>query len=160
MNALQDPTITLELYEASRAGVQIDLIVRGFCTLRPGVPGMSDNIRVISILGRFLEHSRIYHFHNGGDEEYYIGSADWMVRNLDYRVEAVAPVESRELRLRLRDILDTCLADYGHAWDLHPDGKWTRRVPPKASGARVVIDSQVFNMNKTLQAPKSGASPT
>jgi polyphosphate kinase len=155
MNALQDPKITLELYEASKAGVSIDLIVRGFCTLRPGVPGMSDNIRVISILGRFLEHSRIYHFLNGGDEEFYIGSADWMVRNLDYRVEAVTPVEAPDLRVRLKDILDTCLADYGHAWELHPDGKWTRRVPPTTPGARIVNDSQALNMSKALKAANS-----
>jgi len=155
MNALQDPKITLALYEASKAGVCIDLIVRGFCTLRPGVPGLSENIRVISILGRFLEHSRIYHFLNGGDEEYYIGSADWMVRNLDYRVEAVTPVEAPDLRLRLKDILDTCLADYGHAWELHPDGKWTRRVPPTTPGARIVNDSQVLNMSKAMKASKT-----
>jgi len=155
MNALQDPKMTLELYEASRAGVRIDLIVRGFCTLRPGVPGMSENIRVISILGRFLEHSRIYYFLNGGDEEYYIGSADWMVRNLDYRVEAVTPIEAPDLRLRLRDILDSCLADYGHAWELDAAGKWTRRVAPQTPGAKVVNDSQVLSMSKALKASKT-----
>lgn len=135
MNQLQDPKIIQSLYDASQAGVKVDLIVRGFCTLRPGVPGLSENIRVISILGRFLEHSRIYYFLNDGDmDEYLIGSADWMNRNLDYRVEAIVPVEDPALRGTLREILDTCLNDYAHAWELQPDGKWKRRVNPKETG--------------------------
>lgn len=93
MNALIDTNIIKTLYEASQAGVQIDLIVRGMCCLLPGIPGVSDNIRVISIVGRYLEHSRIFHFHNNGQEEVFIGSADWMQRNLDRRVEAVTPIE-------------------------------------------------------------------
>jgi polyphosphate kinase len=139
MNALQDETIIEKLYAASTAGVTIDLIVRGFCSLVPGVPDVSQNIRVISILGRFLEHSRIYCFHNNGDEEIYIGSADWMSRNLDHRVEAITPILDASVRASLKQILDTMLADYGHAWELNRDGKWTRRVPPAGT---VVVDSQ------------------
>lgn len=127
MNQLQDSKTIKALYEAGQAGVQIDLIIRGFCCLRPGVPGLSENIRVISILGRFLEHSRIFYFQNDGNEEYYIGSADWMVRNLDYRVEAITPIEEPSLRSILKDALDTMLSDYGFAWQLGPDGQWTRR---------------------------------
>src|SRR5476649_3038302 len=100
MNALLDKNIIVALYRASQAGVEIDLIVRGMCALRPGVRGVSDRIRVRSIVGRFLEHSRIFHFANGGEEEYYIGSADWMPRNFIRRVEAVAPVEAVKLRGR------------------------------------------------------------
>ena len=127
MNALQDPKIITTLYEASHAGVHIDLIIRGFCCLVPKVPGLSENIRVCSILGRFLEHSRIFWFQNAGNDEYFIGSADWMYRNLDYRVEAVAPIEEPGLRERLREILDTMLNDRGHAWELESDGRWVRR---------------------------------
>jgi polyphosphate kinase len=129
MNALQDPRIITALYDASRAGVSVELLVRGFCCLRPGVPGMSERIHVYSILGRFLEHSRIFYFLNGGNEEYYLGSADWMYRNLDHRVEAITPIDDPALRLRLADILETMLADHGHAWELEPDGRWLRRRP-------------------------------
>jgi polyphosphate kinase len=94
------------------------------------VPGLSENIRVISILGRFLEHSRIYHFLNGGDEEFYIGSADWMSRNLDSRVEAIVPIEEPPHRERLREILTTMMADCGHAWELDANGVWSRRPTP------------------------------
>ena len=103
MNALTDPSLIKALYAASQMGVQIDLIVRGMCCLRPGVPDLSENIRVMSIVGRFLEHSRIFYFRNGGDDEIYIGSADWMARNLDRRVEVVVPVISADLRRTLRD---------------------------------------------------------
>lgn len=127
MNQLQDATIIEALYDASRAGVQIDLIIRGFCCLRPGVPGLSDNIRVFSILGRFLEHSRIFRFHNGGQRLYFIGSADWMVRNLDYRVEAIAPIEDPVAQSRLDDILQGALEATEHAWELNSDGTWTAR---------------------------------
>jgi polyphosphate kinase len=127
MNSLVDPEIIEALYTASNAGVSIDLIVRGICCLRPGVPGMSDNIRVRSIVGRFLEHSRIYHF--GADldtAEYLIGSADLMPRNLDRRVEAVTPVTSAPLRARLEEILTTNLADDALAWELRKDGTWAK----------------------------------
>jgi polyphosphate kinase len=129
MNALVDPQIIATLYEASHAGVQIDLIIRGICCLRPGVPGISDNIRVISVVGRFLEHSRIYYFHNQGKEEVYIGSADWMRRNLDRRVEAVVPVEDPEIIKDLQEILAIMMADNRQAWELQPDGSYIQRHP-------------------------------
>jgi polyphosphate kinase len=130
MNALEDPPIVRKLYEASQAGVQIDLIVRGNCRIRPGLPGISENIRVISIIGRFLEHSRIYYFENNGEPLYFIGSADWMQRNLSARVEAVTPIEDPRLREQLDHILRTSLADHRHAWELQPDGRYTHRQPP------------------------------
>ena len=129
MNALVDPGIIDALYEASAAGVEIDLIVRGICCLKPGLPGVSDRIRVISIVGRFLEHSRLFYFANGADERYYIGSADWMPRNLDRRVEVVTPVEDRALHPRLHALLETCLADNRQAWELRSDGTYTQRRP-------------------------------
>ncbi len=129
MNALEDRGICRRLYDASRAGVRIQLIVRGFCCLRPGVEGMSDNISVISVIGRFLEHSRIYYFHNAGNPEYYIGSADWMYRNLNDRVECIAPILEPSLRQRLWQILDVMLHDRRQAWEMHGDGSYTQRVP-------------------------------
>jgi polyphosphate kinase len=129
MNALVDPEIIATLYEASRAGVKIDLIVRGICCLRPGVEGVSENIRTISIVGRYLEHSRIYYFHNRGQEEVYIGSADWMPRNLDRRVEAVVPVEDPEIIKDLQEVLGVMLADNRQAWELQPDGSYIQRHP-------------------------------
>jgi polyphosphate kinase len=129
MNALVDPPIIRSLYEASQAGVQIDLIVRGICALRPGVEGISDNIRVISIVGRFLEHSRIYYFHNHGQSEIYIGSADWMGRNLTRRVEAIAPIEDPTSAQELQEILGVLLADNRHAWELQSDGSYIQRYP-------------------------------
>src|SRR5688500_8750982 len=116
MNALVDPGIIDALYDASAAGVEIDLIVRGICCLKPGLPGVSDRIRVISIVGRFLEHSRLFYFANGADERYYIGSADWMPRNLDRRVEVVTPVEDRSLHPRLHALLVTSRAAQHAAW--------------------------------------------
>src|SRR5262249_37210331 len=110
-----------------------DLIVRGMCCLRPGLPGVSDNIRVQSIVGRFLEHSRLWQFTNGGDEEFYLGSADWMPRNFDRRVEAVAPIETPALHERVRTLLRTYLADERMAWDLGPDGTWTQRNPDSSA---------------------------
>jgi polyphosphate kinase len=128
-NALEDKDIAKALYQASRAGVQVDLIVRDTCRLRPGVPGLSENISVISIVGRFLEHSRIYYFRNGGDEEYYIGSADCMARNLTGRVETIAPIEDPSLMAELRVHLDLQLADRRGAWDMQPDGSYVQRAP-------------------------------
>jgi polyphosphate kinase len=125
MNSLVDPAMIRALYEASQAGVEIDLIVRGICCLKPGVPGVSDRIRVRSLIGRFLEHSRIFHFHNDGQPEYLIGSADLMPRNLDRRVEATVPVRDPALQARLQHILDLCLADRRQAWELRGD-RWTR----------------------------------
>jgi polyphosphate kinase len=126
-NALIDPGIIKTLYEASQAGVQIDLIIRGMCCLRPGIPGVSENIRVVSIVGRYLEHSRIFHFHNNGQEEVFIGSADWMQRNLDRRVEAVTPIEDPVCANELREILDILLQDNRQAWDLQSDGSYAKR---------------------------------
>ncbi|AFY67819.1 polyphosphate kinase 1 [Geitlerinema sp. PCC 7407] len=129
MNALVDPAIIAALYEASQAGVRIDLIIRGICCLRPGIKDVSENIRVISIIGRFLEHSRVYYFHNGGEEEIYIGSADWMPRNLDRRVEAVVPIRDPDIQKDLQEILGVMLADNRQAWELRPDGSYSQRHP-------------------------------
>ncbi|MBD2773960.1 polyphosphate kinase 1 [Iningainema tapete] len=148
MNSLVDPQIITALYEASVAGVQIDLIVRGMCSLRPGLEGVSENIRVISIIGRFLEHSRIFYFHNNGHEEFYIGSADWMPRNLDRRVEAVTPVEDPDIAQQLKEILEIMLADNRQAWDLHLDGKYIQRHPHSGEEER---SSQNILMQKALQ---------
>lgn len=122
-NALEDPDICKELYRASMAGVTVDLIIRDTCRIKVGIPGISENIRVISIVGRFLEHSRIYYFRNGGDanEEFYIGSADLMKRNLESRVEVLTPVESDDLKLDLRMILNTCMNDRFGAWEMQSD---------------------------------------
>jgi polyphosphate kinase len=133
MNALEDVDITRALYEAARAGVKVDLIVRDTCRLRPGIPGLSENLRVVSIVGRFLEHARILYFKNGGEEEYYIGSADMMMRNLESRVEVHAPVEDPELRQELRMILDVQLADQRSAWDMQEDGTYVQRRPTDGS---------------------------
>jgi polyphosphate kinase len=129
MNALVDSQLIETLYEASQAGVKIDLIVRGICCLRPGVEGVSENINVISIVGRFLEHSRIFYFQNGGSEEVYIGSADWMTRNLSRRVEAVAPIEETQIAKELEEILGIMLSDNRQAWELQPDGSYIQRQP-------------------------------
>jgi polyphosphate kinase len=141
MNALEDADITRELYEASRAGVKVDLIVRDTCRFRPGLPGVSESARVVSIVGRFLEHARILYFRNGGDEEYYIGSADMMQRNLESRVEVHAPVEDPEMRQELRLILDAQLADQRSAWDMQPDGTYVQRQPAdnSAKGAQETL---------------------
>jgi polyphosphate kinase len=140
LNRLADEHIIESLYEASQAGVSIDLIIRGVCMLRPGVPGLSENIRVRSIVGRFLEHSRVLYFLNDGAEEVYIGSADWMVRNLDRRVEVVTPVEDPRLKKYLKeDVLDIYLRDNINARELHPEG-WYVRV--QAGGEP--FDSQMY----------------
>ncbi len=135
-NSLVDPQIIAVLYEASQAGVEIDLIVRGMCCLQPGVPGLSETIRVVSLIGRLLEHSRIFYFRNGGEEEIYIGSADWMTRNLDRRVEVVAPVQDPELIKELQEILGIMLADNRQAWDLQPDGTYVQRRPQSGEPVR------------------------
>ena len=129
MNALVDPEIIHALYSASQAGVRIDLIVRGTCCLRPGLPAVSDGIRVISIVGRFLEHARVWRFENGGEPEYYFGSADWMPRNFDRRVEAVTPVAPSVLQERIERLFTTQLLDNRNAWELAPDGSWRQRTP-------------------------------
>lgn len=133
MNALEDADIVRALYRASQAGVNVELVIRDTCRLRPGIPGLSDNIRVVSIVGRFLEHARIYYFHNGGKEEYFIGSADAMQRNLESRVEALVPVEPSSLRRELRRIFDNQLADRRSAWEIQPDGS-SLQLTPMADG--------------------------
>ena len=127
MNALVDGQVIDALCEASNAGVEMDLLVRGICCLRPGVPGESERIRVVSVVGRFLEHSRLWRFENGGDPEYYLGSADWMPRNLDRRVEAMVPILDPVLHPRLEAVLDVFLSDNRQAWDLDADGTWVQR---------------------------------
>jgi len=138
MNALVDEELIRALYAASCAGVDIDLIARGICCLHPGLPGVSERIRVVSVLGRFLEHSRVWMFENGGARELYLGSADWMTRNFDRRVEVVTPVDDPLLQDRLRGILETYLRDNRQSWDLHPDGVWRQNN----AGGTVEIASQ------------------
>ncbi|WP_138007146.1 polyphosphate kinase 1 [Halalkalirubrum salinum] len=129
MNALEDPEIVRELYEAAKAGVKIDLIVRGICRLRPGLEGVSDTISVHSIVGQFLEHSRIFRFENDGEPQHFIGSADWMTRNLDRRVEAVTPVTDPDLKAELDVILETMLADNRLRWMMQSDGSYVQQQP-------------------------------
>jgi polyphosphate kinase len=148
MNSLEDREIVEALYAASTAGVEMDLIVRGICRLRPGLPGRSETIRVVSIVGRFLEHSRIFYFANGGRPEIFIGSADWMSRNLDYRVEAITPVEDPRLQEELKAILDLQLADNVKAWDLRADGTYQHRQPAPGEAAR---SSQDLLMQRALE---------
>jgi polyphosphate kinase len=148
MNQLEDIEICALLSRASQAGVPIDLIVRGLCRLVPGVPGLTENIRIRSIVGRFLEHSRIYHFASGSDDplegEFLISSADWMHRNLSERVEAAVPINERRLRARLWEILEVCLADHRTAWQMQPDGSYVQLFPegdddPGAEGTHVTM---------------------
>jgi polyphosphate kinase len=153
MNAIDDVKIIRRLYQASQAGVQIDLIVRGHSRLRPGIPGISENIRLISILGRFLEHDRIFYFHNNGVPEYYIGSADWRGRNLHDRVELVTPISDPALQVRLGDILDEALHDNRLAWELHADGQYVLRRPPGGEHER---DFHHILMRQAAKRAKKG----
>jgi polyphosphate kinase len=148
MNALDDRQIIDALYAASAAGVEIDLIVRGICRLRPGLPERSETIRVISIVGRFLEHARIFCFANGGAPEHYIGSADWMARNLDARVEAAVPIENPRLQEEVQTILDLQLADNVKAWEMQPDGSYVQRRPGPGEEPR---SSQDLLMQRALE---------
>jgi polyphosphate kinase len=148
INALVDKKMIQLLYQASQAGVRIDLLTRGICCLRPGIPGISENIRVTSIVGRFLEHSRVYYFHNGGTPECYLGSADLMPRNLDRRVEVLFPVEDPALIERLRcEILDTCMRDNVKARVMQPDGTYERVRP--APGAEPINSQGWFIARRT-----------
>lgn len=158
MNALVDPQAIEELYRASQAGVEIDLIVRGICCLLPGVPGVSDRIRVRSIIGRFLEHSRVLFVENAGACEYYIGSADWMPRNFDRRVEVMTPIEDASLHQQLRAVLDTCLMDNRQAWELQRDGVYRRAIPPDGTS---LSTQQTFMRNAwgLLTDEKASALP-
>ncbi len=149
LNSLVDPEIIATLYEASQAGVGIDLIIRGTCSLRPGLEGISDNIKVISIIGRFLEHSRIFYFYNGGQEEVYIGSADWMSRNLNRRVEAVTPIKDPDIAKELQEILGIMLSDNRKAWDLQSDGQYIQRHPPENTPELIAHDIFMENALKS-----------
>ena len=130
MNSLLDKEIIDKLYEASQAGVRIELIIRGICVLIPGIPGVSDNITVRSLVGRFLEHSRVFWFANGGREELYIGSADWMPRNLNDRVELMIPVRDADLCHRLKTMVNMELADNQKAHIMQSDGMWKKEIAP------------------------------
>ncbi len=148
LNSLTDEKIVRQLYKASQAGVEIDLIVRGICVLRPGIQGLSENIRVRSIVGRFLEHHRIFYFANGGDEEIYIGSADWMHRNLDRRVEAVVPIKDAKLRKYLKkDVLGAYMRDNANAEVLNADGDYTK-VQPRPGESK--FDSQMYFVERDI----------
>jgi polyphosphate kinase len=145
MNALVEPTVIDALYRAAKAGVKIDLIVRGTCCLRPGMPGLSENIRVISIVDRFLEHSRIFYFENAGDPEVFLGSADWMPRNFFRRIELMFPVEDARLKARLiQELLPVILSDNVKARELQSDGSYLR-LPP-AEGQEAIRSQGVFQM--------------
>ena len=151
------------IYRASQAGVKTDLICRGVCALRPGIPGLSENVRVVSVVDRFLEHSRIFYFGNAGDPQVYIGSADWMDRNLSRRVEVVFPVEPPELKQRLiRDILETTLKDNAKARELQPDGTY-KRVKPRANETIVRSQERFLEqarLNATRRDPALDAAAT
>jgi polyphosphate kinase len=149
VNGLEDPEIVEELYRASIAGVEIDLIVRDICRLRPGLEGVSETVTVHSVVGRFLEHSRVFYFENAGDPEWFVGSADWMTRNLDHRVEAVMPVESRPIREQLRFVLETALRDTRRRWVMNPDGSYEQATPADGTPAR---DTQEALMDATTAA--------
>jgi polyphosphate kinase len=150
MNSLVDPRMIRWLYRASQAGVDIDLIVRDTCCLRPGVPGLSHNIRVRSIVGRFLEHSRIYYCNNNGDEQVFVGSVDLKPRNLDRRVEVIVPIEEQQLVRQLRDeVLAIYLADNTKARIMQPDGSYLRASPKRGED---YIDSQTELLAQTKQS--------
>ncbi len=156
MNSLVDASCIQALYAASQAGVSIDLNVRGICCLRPGVPGISENIRVISIVGRFLEHSRIYTFQRGESMRVLIGSADLMPRNLDSRVELVTPVEDPSLKAELLDVLERCFAENANAWRLGADGAWTRLQPE--NGQRRSVQEELRERHAVRAAEQLAAS--
>lgn len=153
MNRLEDPEIISELYDAAQAGVEMELIVRDICRLRPGVEGLSENVRVHSLVGRFLEHSRIFKFENGGNPEHYIGSADWMTRNLDSRVEAVAPVEDPDLKQELDAVLDAALEDTANRWVMSSDGSYEKVQPDEGEEP---VDSQEVLMRRAEEAVRDG----
>ena len=142
MNALEDVDITRALYRAAQAGVKVDLIVRDTCRLRPGLPGLTENVQVIGVIGRFLEHARIYYFRNNGEEEYFIGSADLMKRNLESRVEVVTPVEDAKLRQELRLIIDVQLSSRKDVWEMQPDGSYIERTD--TSGKKTLSSQETF----------------
>ncbi|MCD2451383.1 polyphosphate kinase 1 [Methylicorpusculum oleiharenae] len=156
MNALEDVDITAALYRASQAGVKIDLIVRDTCRLRPNISGMSETVQVLSVVGRFLEHSRIFYFQNGGDEEYFIGSADCMKRNLESRVEVVAPVNKPELQAQLRQILNVQLSNQRSVWEMQSDGTYVQRQPTDNESEPGVQIRLIELTNKRLKEAQPG----
>lgn len=151
MNALEDGDIVKALYRASMAGVKVDLYVRDTCRLRPGIPGLSDRIRVVSIVGRFLEHARLYYFRNGGAEEYFIASADAMKRNLEARVEILCPVTAPELIAELRAVFDCYDADHRSAWDMQPDGSYLQRKPAEGESGEGTHQMLIAQAQKRLK---------
>ncbi len=163
MNSLVDPDIIKALYEASQAGVIIRLNIRGVCCLRPGVPGLSENISVISIVDRFLEHARVFYFYHGGDDAVFISSADWMPRSFDRRVELLVPIEDTASRRRLMEILDTYFRDNQNAWRLGSDGRYTRIHPEqnqaKFRAQRFLYESAVAAIKKAEQAARTTFEP-
>ena len=158
-NSLEERQISHSLYRASQAGVKIDLIIRGFCCLRPQAPGLSENIRVISVIGRFLEHSRIYYFRNGAvdpiDGEFYIGSADWMYRNLHARVEAIIPIEDRQLKERCWDILQVMLNDQRQAWDMKSTGEFVQRTGSTIGTHAILMNQTKAKFGHQVEEPKT-----
>ena len=151
-NALEDRDVVAALYRASQAGVRVDLVIRDTCRLRPGIPGLSEHIRVVSVVGRFLEHARLFYFHNQGNEEYFIGSADLMQRNLESRVEVCVPVESPKLRKLLRQALDLQLASRRNVWEMQPDGEYRRREAKGRAGATCIHHTLIKQAEKRLAA--------
>ena len=160
MNAICHKDVIAELYRASAMGVKIDLIVRGICCLRAGVPGLSDNITVRSIVGNFLEHSRIFYFENGGSAEYYASSADWMPRNLERRVEILFPVEDPKLRAKLWDILDTELRDTEKAHVMNAKGVYVKTAGLDTSSPEKVNSQKVFGEEARCLIKKNDISST
>jgi polyphosphate kinase len=159
MNGLEDADVTRALYRAGQAGVLVDLLVRDTCRLRPGLAGLSENVRVVSIVGRFLEHARIYYFRNAGQEEYYIGSADAMKRNLEGRVEILVPVETPELREELRLILNIQLRDRRSAWEMRADGSYVQLRPRgggDAAGTHATLIALAQQRAAAAKAPEPG----
>jgi len=152
VNSLTDAKMIKALYKASQTGVRVDLIVRGMCCLRPGIPGVSHNIHVRSIIGRFLEHSRVFYFHNGGDERLYLSSADWMERNLDRRVETCFPIEGKKLVTRVKKELEAFLTDNTQSWLLQPDGSYVRNSP---SGNQIPRSAQAILLERLASQPGS-----
>ena len=158
VNALHDEQMIEELYRASQAGAQIDIVTRRICGLRPDVKGMSENVRVRSVLGRFLEHSRFLIFQRGDESRYFLGSADLLPRNLDHRIEVVAPIEARPLQAELDAVFDALLADNAQAWELRPDGSWLRIRPPKGKrrrSAQEKLMSRAGSRARRLERPSS-----
>lgn len=151
-NGLEDRDIVAALYRASQAGVRVDLIIRDTCRLRPGIPGLSENIRVVSLVGRFLEHTRVFYFRNQGEEEYFFGSADLMQRNLESRVEVCVPVESPRLRLQLRQLLDLQLSNRRNVWEMHADGTYSQRVAKGREGSVCIHRRLIEQAQRRLAA--------